>query len=170
MIIQTISNKINYFAEKGSIILLGLITLLTFLGIVCRYIFGSPIIWLYELTLVLFSWTTFLGISIAFKHNDHIHLDIIYHKISKKSGAVLSTLTKCVILIFLVIITKDGVLIVIDTAAQKYNTIPISTAWFYGALLISAVFSIIHIIDHSIEECKLEIFRKKTFNTEKEKL
>ena len=87
-IISAASQKINKVLERFSVFLFAVITVLTFAGVISRYVFGSPIIWLYELTLVLFSWIVFLGISIAIMRNEHIYLDFIFHKINEKKGAL----------------------------------------------------------------------------------
>lgn len=152
MSISKISNSINFFAKKTSVILLFIITVLTLIGIVSRYIFNSPIIWLYETTMVLFSWTTFLGVSVAFKNNEHIFLDFIFYKLSEKAAIIVNIIIHSLILIFLFIVIKDGWTIVSDTISQKYNTINLSIGWFYASFPISALFSIIHLIDRLLSK------------------
>ena len=146
-IITKASSQINFILEKIAIYLLAIITVLTFSGVIFRYAFGSPIIWLYETTLVLFSWVTFLGISIAVKKNEHIHLDFVFHKVSEKTGKILTSVIATGSLIFFAILLKDSIEIISETYEQKYNTIDLSTGWFYVPLFICSLVSILHLFD-----------------------
>ena len=152
-----VSDSLNIIFEKITIIIFALITVLTFSGVISRYIFGSPIIWLYETTLVLFSWVTFMGISIAFKRNEHIYLDFIFHKVSYKTGERIKITIKIITILFLIVVFKDSIEIIMETFGQYYNTINISTGWFYLPLLICSSVSIIHLLSQLFENKKRSV-------------
>ena len=145
-IITKVSDKINFFLEKVAILLLAVVTVLTFSGVIFRYAFGSPIIWLYETTLVLFSWVTFLGISIAVKRRENIHLDFVFHKVTAKIASIIHIVIAVISLIFFSIVFKDSIEIISETFGQKYNTIDLSTGWFYVPLFICSLVSVLHLI------------------------
>jgi TRAP-type C4-dicarboxylate transport system permease small subunit len=150
-IITKVSDKINLILEKAAIILLAVVTALTFSGVIFRYAFGSPIIWLYETTLVLFSWVTFLGISIAVKRRENIHLDFVFHKISGRAAQMMHTAIAVISIVFFAIVFKDSIEIISETFEQKYNTIDLSTGWFYVPLFICSLVSVFHLICRLIE-------------------
>lgn len=149
--LRRLSDLLNDFAERIAIVLLAIITILTFIGVLSRYVFGTPIIWLYETTLVLFSWATFFGVSIAFKREEHIHLDIIMHHISDRGAKILRVVIKAILFIFLGIIIIDGISIIKDTMTQSYNTIPVPYSWFYAAFPVCAVISCIHLASQAAD-------------------
>ena len=149
--LRKLSDLLNDFAERIAIVLLAIITILTFIGVLSRYVFGTPIIWLYETTLVLFSWATFFGVSIAFKREEHIHLDIIMHHIGERGAQVLRIAIKGILLVFLGIIMFDGISIIRDTMTQSYNTIPVPYSWFYAAFPFCAIISCIHLVSQLID-------------------
>lgn len=126
-----LSESLNRILEWVSLSILGLLTVLTFSGIIARYIFGSPIVWLYETTLVLFSWMIFLGVSVAFNRGEHIHLELFHHRLSPKTQDMLRSISHIIVIIFLLIVIKDGLVVIESTWDQQYNTISLSTAWFY---------------------------------------
>jgi len=72
------------FLEKVEVILsnicLFLIIFLTSLQVFFRYILRAPFSWTLELSLVIFEWLIFLGISLVFKKNRHISIDFFTNK------------------------------------------------------------------------------------------
>ncbi len=148
--INKLSDGINSVAEHLAIILLAVMSLLTFGGVIARYLFGSPIVWLYETTLVLFSWAIFLGVSIAFKQGAHIRLDLIDDNLSTKNTALVRTVIEIIVAIFLLIVVKDGIEIVINTMTQKYITLNLSIGWFTSAFPVCAVISLLHLVSRNV--------------------
>ena len=45
---------------------------ITFAGVIMRYIFSQPFIWLEEMQIALFLWVAFLGSSAAFRRNNFV--------------------------------------------------------------------------------------------------
>lgn len=127
------------------ILLLGILAILTFLGVVARYIFNNPIVWNYEITLILFSWLIFSGVSVAFKTGENIRIDLFNQKSKKikKSCAIIGNIATILFLLFTI---KEGINIVKNTWHQQYNTIVLSTAWFYLPLPLCGSVSLIHFI------------------------
>ena len=64
--------------EEGAIaVLLGLMTLVTFINVVLRYGFNHSLIWGLEVTLILFAWLVLFGISYGFKVTAHLGVDAV---------------------------------------------------------------------------------------------
>ncbi len=61
---------------------------LTFVGVLKRYIFRSPITWQEEVQMLLFLWVVFLGGSAAFRAGSHIAIEIVVDALPKKLGAL----------------------------------------------------------------------------------
>jgi TRAP-type C4-dicarboxylate transport system permease small subunit len=150
--ISKLSDGLNDLAERLAVMLLAVLSLLTFGGVIARYVFNSPIVWLYETTLVIFSWLIFLGVSIAFKREEHINLDLINKYLSPKGAVILRMITQVLIAVFLLIVVKDGIDVIQDTMTQKYITINLSTGWFTAAFPVCAVVSLIHLLAINVKK------------------
>jgi TRAP-type C4-dicarboxylate transport system permease small subunit len=153
ILIRKLSDGLNDLVERLAVMLLIVMSLLTFGGVIARYIFNSPIVWLYETTLVIFSWLIFLGVSIAFKREEQITLNLIDKYLSSKGAVILRMITQVLIAVFLLIIVKDGADVVRDTMTQKYITINLSTGWFTAAFPVCAVVSLIHLLAINLKKC-----------------
>jgi TRAP-type C4-dicarboxylate transport system permease small subunit len=145
--VRKLSDIANSIAEKLSLIVVVVLTILTTTGVIYRYILKSPLVWLYETSVVLFAWMVFIGASIAFKRREHIKLDFLVNAVPKDVSRILKIIIELITIVFLVIVIKEGFQIAKDTWAQTYNTINLSIAWFYLSFPVSAIFMVIHLID-----------------------
>ncbi len=68
---------VHTFEETAIAVLLGLMTLVTFINVVLRYVFNHALIWGLELTLVLFAWLVLFGISYCVKVTAHLGVDAV---------------------------------------------------------------------------------------------
>lgn len=72
---------------------LGTMTLLTFINVICRYVFNDNILWALELTVFMFAWMVLVGASYGVKKHFHIGVDVIINIAPpglKKTFAVMS--------------------------------------------------------------------------------
>jgi len=149
-IIISLSDFLYKLFKGLDILLLLILALLTFSGVISRYVFNSPIVWLYELTLVLFSWIVFGGISIAFKTGENIRVDL-FSDDRKKLKFIFGVIGNIFTIIFLIVVVKNGITIITTTWSQQYNTINLSTAWFYIPFPLCALVSIVHLSSGLLE-------------------
>ena len=143
--LQSISDVVNSVVEKITILLISVISLLTAVGVVSRYVLNLPIIWVYETTLVAFVWMVFLGVSIGFKRREHITLDIIIDRMPPTAARILHLLIAGIVGVFFLFVIKEGCQVVKDTAPEYYHTIRLSTGWFYAAFPVSAAIALLHL-------------------------
>ncbi|GGA16097.1 MAG: TRAP transporter small permease [Rhodobacteraceae bacterium] len=68
---------VNEFEETAIAVILGLMTLITFVNVVLRYIFNTGLIWGLEATTILFAWLVLFGISYAVKVTAHLGVDAV---------------------------------------------------------------------------------------------
>jgi C4-dicarboxylate transporter DctQ subunit len=57
--------------------ILGAMTLLTFVQVVLRYVFGSGLLWALEATTYMFGWLVLIGISYGVRKRAHIGIDAL---------------------------------------------------------------------------------------------
>jgi TRAP-type C4-dicarboxylate transport system permease small subunit len=67
----------DWWIERGLAVVFIGFTLLSFLQVVARYVFGHPITWTEELSRYLFVWVVFVGAGVAERDRAHITLDFL---------------------------------------------------------------------------------------------
>ena len=149
-VVQKASDAINGVVEIIVATGVILVALLVAVGIITRDVLGYPIIWLSETTMLMFSWTFFLGLSVTFKRNENICVELVIAKITERFKKVPRLLILALMMGFLGTVVYEGIEIVSSTAGTDYNTIDVSTAWFYASFPVSALISLVHLSDHAL--------------------
>lgn len=72
-----------------SVIALIVLICITFIGVVFRYVLGTPFSWLEEVQLALIIWIVFCGGRYAFETNSHVAIDTIYDMFQIKEKVLL---------------------------------------------------------------------------------
>ncbi|MBY6152965.1 TRAP transporter small permease [Vannielia litorea] len=99
---------INTFEESFIALLLGLMTILTFVNVVLRYAFNSSLIWGQEVVLILFAWLVLFGIAYAFKITAHLGVDALTGMLPKKGQRVMALLAAAACLIYAILLMKGA--------------------------------------------------------------
>ena len=60
------------------------IAVIVIISVALRYLFGISYVWLQELIVFMFIFTTFFGSVVAYKRNEHLSIDIFYRKFPEK--------------------------------------------------------------------------------------
>lgn len=89
-------------------LLLGLMTLVTFINVVLRYGFNSQLIWGLELTLVLFAWLVLFGIAYGFKVVSHLGVDAVINMVGPTPRRVMGVLSALVCIFYAVLLLKGA--------------------------------------------------------------
>ena len=94
--------------ETAIAVLLGLMTLVTFVNVVLRYVFNTALIWGLEVTLVLFAWLVIFGISYAFKVTAHLGVDAVLNIVSTPARRVLVLISVAATVIYAILLMKGA--------------------------------------------------------------
>ena len=73
--LRNISHKIALAAEIIGIVLLVVMSAITFLQVVMRFGFDNPTSWSEELSIVCMTWLGYLGIAVAIRERSHMTVD-----------------------------------------------------------------------------------------------
>ncbi len=94
---------INEIEETAIAIILGLMTIITFINVVLRYGFNTGLIWGLEVTLFLFAWLVLFGMSYAVKITAHLGVDAVLNLLSPKARKIMALIavTLCIVYAFL---------------------------------------------------------------------
>ncbi len=80
---------VNSIEETLIALILGLMTLVTFVNVVARYVFNDNILWALETTVFLFAWLVLLGASYCVKIHAHLGVDVLLNAVSPAVERVL---------------------------------------------------------------------------------
>lgn len=99
---------VHSLEETVIAVLMGLMTLVTFINVVLRYGFGSQLIWGLELTLVLFAWLVLFGIAYGFKVVSHLGVDAVLNLVGSGPRKVLGILAVLVCIAYALLLLKGA--------------------------------------------------------------
>ena len=99
---------VNTLEETVIAVLLGLMTLITFVNVVLRYVFNDSLIWGLEVTLILFAWLVLLGISYGFKTYSHLGVDAIINLFQKPGRRVFAIISALCCVVYALLLFKGA--------------------------------------------------------------
>lgn len=117
---------VHSIEESVIAILLGLMTLVTFVNVVMRYGFNSQLIWGLEAVLVLFAWLVLFGIPYGFKVISHLGVDALINLLKPGPRRMMGLLAALCCLFYAVLLMKGAW----DYWAPFANLSPTSGHWF----------------------------------------
>ena len=92
----------------ASVIVMLALLVLTFVGVLRRYIFRSPIAWMEEMQAMLFLSTIFLAAGAAFRTGGHVAIEIVVEALPKKVGRFIEMLDVPIQLVILAYLTMQS--------------------------------------------------------------
>ncbi len=103
-----VGRAVHGFEETAIAVMLGLMTMLTFVNVVMRYVFNSSIIWSLEVVLVLFTWLVLFGVAYAFKVTAHLGVDAITNLLSPKPRKIVALIAGAVCIFYALLLCKGA--------------------------------------------------------------
>lgn len=70
--------------------LLAVMTLITFVQVVARYVFNYSFVWAHELVVFLFAWLIFLGMAYGVRTGSHIGIDAVVKLLGARTARVVT--------------------------------------------------------------------------------
>ncbi|EPX75527.1 TRAP transporter small permease [Salipiger mucosus] len=94
---------VNELEESAIALILGAMTIITFINVVLRYGFNTGLIWGLEATSFLFAWLVLFGVSYCVKVTAHLGVDAIINLVSPaaRRGLALLAAALCILYAFL---------------------------------------------------------------------
>jgi TRAP-type transport system small permease protein len=112
---------------------------ITFVQVICRYIFNSAIPWAGELTIFFFIWVIFLGSVIALSKGMHIGVDIFSNLLNKNKQKYLLFFTNLLIIIFCFSVLIGSAPLIIDNFTQRSPALEIRITYIYLSIPTSMI-------------------------------
>lgn len=137
--------------------------LLVFFQVVMRTVFKNSLSWSEELARYLFIWQTWLGVSIAFKEDEHIKVTLIYNIVkSKKIQAIIDFFADTIWFLFSFFLIFNGAKLVSSIVSRNVTSsgLGLPMALVYMVFPISSVLICIRLLPKLKNKMSL-IFKKE---------
>lgn len=112
MRLRAIASHLDYWVARTEtaiiILLVTLLTAVTFTQVVTRYVLGDSLIWSEEAARYLFVWVSMIGAALALREGGHFGLDLLIRPMPRLKP-ILGPLVTLVMVVFLVILLKTGI-------------------------------------------------------------
>jgi len=116
--------------------------------ILLRYIWGIAMIWLPDLSRLLFIWLVFVGASVLVGGNEHLIMDFFISKLKPGNKRKLNNLIQLCQIAFFAVMFIGGIPVVKVRMRIPFDTWDFPTGWAYLAIPVCAAFMIIFSINN----------------------
>jgi len=145
-----ISLGIQRVGEVFLVINTSALVCITFYGVIMRYLLNAPVVWLMELSIIMYAWLTFIGAAIAFKRHQHIKINILENRLQGVAKKYLLIFIQVLVLVFIFFAFFGGMQLVQATLLQRYRTVNLPVAVFFAPLVFSMAMSFVFVIERTI--------------------
>lgn len=97
-------------------------SVLIFVQVVMRYIFGNSLVWSEELARYLFVWLVYFSVSYTAKREKHIRIDAALMVFPKKARPYIEILSEVLIFLFSIFIVVTSITVVQKIAASGQHS------------------------------------------------
>lgn len=141
----------NFDLYIGAIILISLTFILT-VQVFLRYIFGHAFSWVEEISVILFIWMTYFGVSAASFHGKHLKVDFFIEKLSPKFKKWALFYTDLVTIIFCgyIIFPLLSIIEKFTVSNSKTIILNIPKDMIYYVIIFCLIMTIIRLIQRNI--------------------
>ncbi len=128
--------KFIRFLSKCCGIALVVMTVVTFMQAVNRYIFGKSFVWAEELTILGMIWITYLGSVIAMSKGGHTRIDFLINMLPAQAKRIVEGLDCILMAGFCAALCYVSIDLISLNITVKTTGLGISRAFMYGALTV----------------------------------
>lgn len=151
---KKVSDLLSKIISGFLFIFIIVLTAITFLQVLSRFIFHIPIVWSEEVVRMSFVWIIFLGSAIAVKEGIHLTLDMIVSALSEKWRYIVRLIILGLIFIAAGIICYGGLNYVIRNIGKTAVTMPVPSNASYISAPISGLLMMFFAVEQFINQIK----------------
>lgn len=152
--IHRISNSLNRIIRIVLFIMTLSFSALIFTGVVFRYIIKHPLIFSVEIAKLLFIWSAFLALTVAYKEKKHIRFQFLNAILKKRGLALNEVIIRISGAVFFAVLLFYAIRFTQTVWPTFFPVLNLSQGWLYVSVILSLVILIVHSIDLSLEALK----------------
>lgn len=136
---------IERVADALMIALFAMIFALVLAQIVCRYVFGSPLVWSEELARMAFMWLGMLAWSLGSRRRSHIAITLVADRLPEAARLALAIAIQAAIILFCMLLAWHGAALTARNVGLPTVTLPmIDFALVYAIVPVGALMMILY--------------------------
>lgn len=152
----------------SGILFLGLFLINT-VQIVIRSATSKSLLWVVDFSQLLLVWIVFLGATVALYRKEHLLIDYLKEKVSKKVSAYIDIITRILFLIFIIVISYNGIKVVEIRMSIDYVILGWPTGLAYLAIPVTGVIMILYLFHALYESIQILRYKKDSSQTDLDK-
>ena len=147
---NAIDNTLKFVMATSSLILF----VVTFLQVIFRFLFKSPIPWSQDAIRLCFTYLVFFGAAYCVKEKSHLNIDVVIGMFKPKMRKVTDILTNLILLAFFVFLAFYGFQFAMSGATQVAPYLPIPMSVYYASVPLSAVLMFFYMSIQTFEQIR----------------
>ena len=132
--VKSVIRYLDYVMKGGIVFSTVIMTIACSLQVFSRYILPHPLSWTEEVSRFSFIWWSFLGATYVVRLNGHLGMDVFVNLFPFGLRNMIQRFVFLVTLIFILLVTVQGIKLTVSQVGQEFTMIPISMAWMYGVV------------------------------------
>ncbi len=146
--------KLDKFVDIIIVILFTIIFSVVLLQIFFRYVLNSPLTWSEELSRYLFIWISFLGWTLATRHNTHIRVEFAINALPTKIRFIIKIISQIIIIFFVGMLAYLGIRMAARSVDVPTITLFFTYAYIYAIVPIASAIILFYTILDFIDMIK----------------
>ena len=130
-------------------VLVTLIVALLLIGVVSRYVFSNPVIWIDEVISIAFLWVAMLGSVLAVDRNEHLRLNLFVEMAPKRLGRFVHTFALLVVASFLLFMLHPSIEYVQSEWAIRTPALDLPNGFRVSAIGMSLALMLALVLRHA---------------------
>lgn len=126
------------------------IVLLLLGGVVSRYVFNLPIVWVDEVTSMAFVWVAMIGAIIAMHRNEHLQLNVFVNLVPERFRFYVRAFALVAVMLLLLSLLKPAYTYVVDEWAIITPALEIPNTFRVAAMLFGIVMMLVIVTTYAI--------------------
>jgi TRAP-type C4-dicarboxylate transport system permease small subunit len=149
-------NVLARAAEQSCFLAVIVMTGLTLIQVVLRYIFRMPLVWTEEASVFLMIWMAFVGAGVAMRRGAHIAMTVLVERFPPGVTRGFIALSRLLMLAFLAVVAWQGWLLAMSVGGQRSPALAIPMTWPYLTMPFGAAFMGLQLIAVMLESSSSE--------------
>ena len=143
------SNVLEKVTAIPLIIIGGLMFGVVLVGTFWRYVLNDPIMWTEEAARYLMIWMALIAASISMKRREHVSMNLLINPLPAVIKRIVGTLTSLAVAFFLLVLTREGITMVLSARSQISPALGIPMFWplvsvpLSGILMLAQLFLVL---------------------------
>lgn len=146
--------RLNEFLARTAKFAVGLMLAvnltIVFAGVICRYVFGQPLGWVYEVAIFLMMWSAFVGSAALCRDKGHVCLDFLVLKLPVRFRQAILAAMDLAVIVFLVIVIQYSLEMINGLMASRSPYIRLPMVWVYSSVPVGMGLLLLQQVEHLI--------------------